>query len=469
MDTSKQQAFWAAYSSMAAYNGAKIIAHINNKISGKNEQADESNLLKKNELFDLNKIDDPKNKLKVDLYYKHLPFLNYYVSKFDESNITKEKSIANIPLSKQMNIIIDILNLLAQVRNNKAHYINSNYKVSNEVSSALDYCFDTALNEVIKRFFDNAKKGNDKLSHLRRYKGKNKKNEDFDYYITNNKNSENNFTEKGLAFFLCLFLDKKDSRLMLSQISGFKRTDKIEYRSLFELYTISSNRIKLPKEKIEGIFPADQLGLDILNELQKCPKELYEHLSEDDKKKFYVGDENYEMTILKRSENRFACFVMRYFDEEKIFKNIRFHIDLGLYNKDCYEKTLKDGTKLERRIISKRLKAFGRIQDMYSEFEKSRKENPALFNINQQEYTTPNRTITYPHYHFANNEKTLVGIRLKEENNDNTDYMYSDIEKNNFNLKRPDAYISTYEFPAMCFLEHLKKRICRDSNKANLL
>ena len=464
------QAFWATYSNVAAYNVAIIIAHINSKIENNTKEADEESLGKIEDLFDMVCVDNPNNKKKIDFLYKYMPFINlfvdyiYNIDKTEDGipfleNRRKRKDKVfeinerEINLFEQIEIIKELFKLLLDIRNNQSHYIGSNYFVNDRMFRALEYCFDVSLRTTITRFWDDAKDANNKLEHLKRHDNKGKIKKEFIYKLKNIGVDKNNFTTNGLAFFLCLFLDKRMSKLMLDQISWFKRNDSKEYRATINVFTI--DRIRLPKEKIESVFSLDSLGLDIINELQKCPKELYDLLSQEDRNKFVLIDEETEdETILKRSQNRFSYFVMRYFDEKETFKNIRFHIDLGLYNKDCYEKTLKDGSKLEDRFISKRLKGFGRIQEMNAEFEKHKKEYPDFYvqDKNEKNYQIPNRMPTFPHYHYANEEKTLIGLRIK----DKVDYKYSDIERNNFILEKPDAYISTYEFPAMYFCEYLK-------------
>ncbi|HBN04662.1 MAG TPA: hypothetical protein DD434_02590, partial [Bacteroidales bacterium] len=464
------QAFWAAYSNVAAYNVAIIIAHINSKIENKTKEADEESLGKIEDLFDMVCVDNPNNKKKIDFLYKYMPFIWLFVDYIYNQDKTSngipffEKRIINnndkndvesreVTLTEQIEIIKELFQLLLDIRNNQSHFVGSNYFVNDSMFRALEYCFDVSLRTTITRFWDDAKDANNKLEHLKRHDNKGKIKKEFIYKFKNIGVDKNNFTTNGLAFFLCLFLDKRMSKLMLDQISGFKRNDSKEYRATINVFTI--DRIRLPKEKIESVFSLDSLGLDIINELQKCPKELYDLLSQEDRNKFVLIDEETEdETILKRSQNRFSYFVMRYFDEKEIFKNIRFHIDLGLYNKDCYEKTLKDGSKLEDRFISKRLKGFGRIQEMNTEFEKHKKEYPDFYvqDKNEKNYQIPNRMPTFPHYHYANEEKTLIGLKIK----DKVDYKYSDIERNNFILEKPDAYISTYEFPAMYFCEYLK-------------
>ena len=78
--------------------------------------------------------------------------------------------------------------------------------------------------------------------------------------------------------------------------------------------------------------------MDMLNELKRCPKELYPLLSKEDKEKFipkdfndeeYDTDEYESVPELKRKDNRFNYFALRYLDNS--FEHLKFYIDLGNY------------------------------------------------------------------------------------------------------------------------------------------
>ncbi|MEZ4961709.1 MAG: hypothetical protein R2830_17905 [Saprospiraceae bacterium] len=68
----------------------------------------------------------------------------------------------------------------------------------------------------------------------------------------------------------------------MSQIKGFKDTstpDKQATRKCFTQY-----RCQLPRPKLES----SDVKLDMLNELVRCPAELWELLGEDDRRQFKV-------------------------------------------------------------------------------------------------------------------------------------------------------------------------------------
>ena len=114
----------------------------------------------------------------------------------------------------------------------------------------------------------------------------------------------------------------------------------------------------------------DGLALDMLNDLKKCPKELFELLSKEKQQKFREKDapddtEDGQETLMRRYSDRFPYFAIRYCDENEVFENLRFHIDLGKYYFKFYEKQTIDGGTYQR-ALDKRLKTFGRIKEVKS-------------------------------------------------------------------------------------------------------
>lgn len=469
---------WAAYSNMAVHNVVIVVSYVSEKLEHTKKEVNEELFGKDNNdcwkipiIKDIDGINtDSKYKKAIDLYLKQMPFLeiivDYYING-DKSEIgipnsekrlykKKEKGKETLEVEKReptllecKDIICEVLDLLNNIRNNKSHYIGSDYCVSNKMFYALEYCFDASLRKVIERFWINKLDAYKELEHLKRYDNRGKRKENFFYSLRDKDNKESHFTEKGLAFFLSLFLEKKYSKILLDQISGLKRNDDKKFRATSELFTI--NRIKIPNQRIDSEFDIESFGLDILNELQKCPNKLFDLLSQENQNMFRVKledeAEDDEQVLLKRRDNRFPYFVMRYFDEKEIFNSLRFQIDLGTYYKDVYPKTLKDGHKMENRYLSKHLKGFGRLQDLTQEFIEDLSRNPNYY-FPKQEDKKEYRMPTFPHYHFSNEDETQIGIKF-------TNYTYKDIKENKYLLAQPDAFISIYEFPAMYFSHHL--------------
>ena len=98
-------------------------------------------------------------------------------------------------------------------------------------------------------------------------------------------------SKMGLVMIASLFIEKKYSTILFAHIpefytlSGGKVIHKEqERRFLRELY--SCHTIRMPKKNFSSEYDSSKLGLDMLNEIAKCPVELDECLSKYDNAKF---------------------------------------------------------------------------------------------------------------------------------------------------------------------------------------
>ena len=126
------------------------------------------------------------------------------------------------------------------------------------------------------------------------------------------------------------------------------------------------------------------LALDMLNELQKCPSELFETLSPKDRNRFRVKvditnssennsfDNSEESQVLMmRFQDRFPRLALRYLDECNVFDKIRFQVSLGKYRYAFYDKMCIDSKEPDRvRSLQKDLNGFGRLQEIEEERKK---------------------------------------------------------------------------------------------------
>ena len=91
--------------------------------------------------------------------------------------------------------------------------------------------------------------------------------------------------EKGMSdiaviYFLCLFLEKKVSFELMEEVG---LTEQIKFNGenadqqlLFVKEILCMNRIRMTKTKLDSEMTDTALALDMINELRKCPKPLYE-------------------------------------------------------------------------------------------------------------------------------------------------------------------------------------------------
>lgn len=216
---------------------------------------------------------------------------------------------------------------------------------------------------------------------------------------------DNKITEKGLVFFICLFLDRENAFKFINKIVGFKGTHLPEFKATREVFLAFC--VKLPHDKFISDNPEQAFALDMLNELNRCPSILFDALPENLKTHFLptlnkpevqnieenslsedLPEENYNdyiQSITKRIryKDRFPYFALKFLDSTELSSKIRFQINLGKYQIDQYEKDFS-GEK-EKRAIVEDAKAFGRLDDFFNkekETEKKiNKKMPKILNL----------------------------------------------------------------------------------------
>ena len=191
-------------------------------------------------------------------------------------------------------------------------------------------------------------------------------------------------TTAGLIFLLCKLLHKRYAT-QLAQQSGLFRTqehkgnspfDRTENEVMFNIFCI--HRIRLPKGRVESTASDSALGLDMLSELQKCPFELFETFSPDDRKLFQVErkdgkplpEPDDDINLFRRSGDRFPQLALRYIDTmreatlegNRVLNNIVFQVALGKFRHTFYNRASLDTNEHDRlRVLQKEINGFGPI------------------------------------------------------------------------------------------------------------
>ena len=238
------------------------------------------------------------------------------------------------------------------------------------------------------------------------------------------------------------------------------------------------SRMLLPKLRLESTQTQDWILLDMLNELIRCPKSLYERLQGADRKKFNVpfdpADEDYDAeqepfkNTLVRHQDRFPYFALRYFDYNEIFTNLRFQIDLGTYHFSIYKKLI--GGLEEDRHLTHKLYGFERIQE-FAKQNRPDKWKAIVKDLDTYE-TSNERYIseTTPHYHLENQK---IGIRFRNGNNDiwpSLETNGENNEKRKYKLDKQyqaEAFLSVHELLPMMFYYLLLKKEEPNNDKKN--
>lgn len=540
---------FAAYLNMARQNAFETLCHIS-KLMG--IEVDEAEKDKENRLWEMKvvkelSVEDIKSERKlklIKLFHSHFPFLKpiidveqrnpngYIPTELDEDpsqEQVKEELATKIVYASPLKyyaILENMFRLLNALRNEYTHAnpekvsMAQKRKLHENVVRYAYNCLDGGR-RVVKQRFGNFDLPSDKDAYafltdtrvrynkelipdkfkIVKIKGKEKKvqeskfveKKDFPYRM---KDSNDILSDVGILLFVCLFLHKKYISMFMDKVKPYRKgVDEIEKKVLFETFSIY--RIRLPKERYDSERPDYALGLDMLNELQKCPKELYETFAEKDKAKFRVPIKSTSEDVVTddgvivengevlqiRVQDRFPTMALRYIDQAQVFPKIRFLVSLGHYRYSFYDKKCIDSTEKDRvRVLQKEINGFGRL----NEIELKRKEKYGSYirtNDKVRQDTAesePYITDCRANYVFNGNrigflffDKELGRTEIKSMNtNEDKEIMYipelvfdkdlangSKKEGTNAVCVPPVAWLSTYELPALMFHHHLCQKL----------
>lgn len=298
----------------------------------------------------------------------------------------------------------------------------------------------------------------------------------------------------GLAYFCTLFLSKPQAKQMLTDIKLFERSPYPQELNDIIRDMLSIYRLRSPKgKKLEGGDNQVTLALDILNELRKCPKELYDVLSakgqtffEDEVKR--SNERTPEVVKRFRSKDRFSFLALRYIDEMGVFDNIRFQVQLGKLRFKFYPKTCINGEE-DVRSLQKEINGYGKLQEI--ELERKSKYGPLLqvsaeksVKIEHEDMyldllqferdkadSKPYITDSKAFYNIHNNRIGLYWKELEYADSKNNqqvvkpqkgDYLPSLLDvkegKAPVDMPAPMAMLSVYELPALIFYHYLRSQ-----------
>ena len=542
----KNKPVFAAYLNMARQNAFETLCHIS-KLMG--IEVDDAEKEKENRLWEMKVVKElsveeikSERKLKlIKLFHSHFPFLKpildveqrspkgYIPTELDEDpseeQIEEElntKIVYASPL-KYYAILENMFRLLNALRNEYTHAkpekvpLPEKKKLHENVVRYAYNCLDGGRRVVKQRFgnFESLQKelwekedkkqkkdknkprqykdAYDFLTGAIRYKNRNKEKSNFPYRM---KDEQGILSDVGILLFVCLFLHKKYISMFMDKVKPYREgADAVEQKVLLETFSVF--RIRLPKERYDSERPDYALGLDMMNELQKCPKELYETFAESDKAKFRVPIKSTSEDVVMddgvivengevlqiRVQDRFPTMALQYIDQTQAFPKIRFQVSLGHYRYSFYDKQCIDSKEEDRvRVLQKEINGFG----LLNEIELKRKEKYASHIRTNDEVrkdtadSEPYITDCYANYVFNGNrigflffDIDLGRTEIKSMNTaEDKEIMYipelewnkdlakeSKKEGKNAVCVPPIAWLSTYELPALVFHHHLCQRL----------
>lgn len=261
----------------------------------------------------------------------------------------------------------------------------------------------------------------------------------------------------GIAMLICLFLDKQYINLFLSRLPIFSSYNAQSEERRIIIRSFGINSIKQPKDRIHSEKSNKSVAMDMLNEVKRCPDELFTTLSAEKQSRFRIISDDHNEVLMKRSSDRFVQLLLQYIDYGKLFKNIRFHVNMGKLryllkaDKECI-----DG-QTRVRVIEQPLNGFGRLDEV----EALRKQENGTFGksgIRIRDFENMKRdddnpadypyiVDTYTHYMLENNK-----VEMYISKDDNPAPLLPEIEEDRYAVKTiPSCRMSTLEFPAMAF------------------
>lgn len=379
--------------------------------------------------------------------YRHFPFLKRLK--------LEDESKKSVQLDKLLEVMSDFTNCMAVLRNYYTHYLPYNshnaleeqLKLKKKMGRLLQYLYentsqflksneklDHESNEVLSALripedyvevigpthsdYERTKKFyfNDKIDKKKkRGLNYNPNTEVFEKksvrfvrnpdYPANMTDNERGMSDVAVLYFLCLFLEKKDSFRLMDEV-GF--TNQVKFKGkdanqqlLYVKEIMCMNRIRVTKAKLDSEMSDTALALDMINELRKCPKPLYEVLGKEAREEFKddatviwerengqeavstedtidsdndLNGDNESVKSTPRStfvrwNDRFPQFALSYIDMTSMFNDIRFQLNLGKYRFAFYTHTSEQSVDGQERlrILQKELHGFGRPAEVSEE------------------------------------------------------------------------------------------------------
>ncbi|MBP7272622.1 MAG: type VI-B CRISPR-associated RNA-guided ribonuclease Cas13b [Saprospiraceae bacterium] len=294
---------------------------------------------------------------------------------------------------------------------------------------------------------------------------------------------EGKFTPSGFIFFLSLFLNKNTLTDLYAHTKYFKDVRRLEHQVKHWVY--SKYAFRDVKKLLRSDYSNDALLLAMIDELTKCPKQLFDLLDAEHQAEFIEDTNEYARensdgldivshdVIRKRYENKFMYFAIRFLDEFAGFEKIKFQVNLGTYVHDVNrEKKFESYQQKTERTLRDHIRIFGKL----SEIEKKKKDYFVDKNKDNnekefwQEYPNAYYHITNDNIAFEYDDKEMKKIRnaalstikdvTKERTAPNKTGRKHKLVKTfnqTLSIGTPDAFLSINELPALLYQFIIKK------------
>lgn len=498
------QPLWAAYFNMARYNMYTTLVHIATAV-GLSDEENMENRMDKMKI--LNEPVEPEIEHSLrKLLCRHFPFAVWICSpigKKDSKKDSADEDYRVISVKELRDCLKTVSFTLNYFRNYYSHsrnvetrseaIIRASRKSEKQTGIFLKKVSMVATRRVKSRFSDKSNKGqagmidDQSMKFITEGKVKFRNNNGIKEIIDNPEHflyplfldrssvlldgtNPERLSTVGKIQLICLLLDKKyiteflDQSGFLSAFDNDAQTPRLSERRLI-LEVLSDLRIRLPKRKIDATCNDIQVALDMLNELKKCPKELFELLEAKDRATFDILSSTGEHILLRRSSDRFTQLALQWFDVNKAFSRIRFQMNAGIFRYLFNDsKTCIDG-KTRLRVLQEPLNCFGRIQEVEDLRGSNRdgKDGPWKgFKIKGFDEAARNDVKCLPYINDSRARYLItednIGIRFSGDDKACGNYFPRIDEKNGkykVTCLPAQCMISIYELQAMLFLHLL--------------
>lgn len=392
---------------------------------------------------------------------RSLPILRIFdFEELPKSEIEKDPNIINT--GKNFAFMADSLKLLfaeiQEFRNDYSHYYSTLNKTKRKitVSEELAVFIRTNFLRAIEYTKDRFK---DVLC-------------DDDYTLVANKKlveQNGTITTEGFVFLISMFLEREHAFQFIGKIKGLKGTQYHSFIATREVLMAFCAR--LPHDRFVSEDRIQAFSLDLVNTLNRCPKVLYNVITDDEKQKFRPSlEESKKENLLENSSkgrdrdniedyikyiedltkkirhsNRFFYFALKFIDDTNIFSKFRFQVNLGKLLLEQYEKPIND--ELYQRTIVENAKAFGKLSDFEDEAQVLKQIDKDGNSLGFEQFA--------PYYNKENNK---IGLHTQ---NDKSIVIYN--PKSEFKIKKklkhpiPTAFLSLHDLPKILMLEYLQK------------
>jgi len=349
--------------------------------------------------------------------------------------------------------------------------INEGRKTFKKINNNSEAGYNYVLNSIFRRFIDDST-NTPKLQ------------------LDEKCSTDDGLTKVGFIQFLALLLNKRQVSLLFDNITYTRYTDTQLQRVITRwIFTYESYR------DINYLFKSEYdehaLLLQMVSELTKCPKNLYPYLSEKNKDNFLEDiniyfKENAKLfeddalvsheVVRKRFEDKFPYFAIRFLDEFAKFPSLRFQVNMGKFNHDSREKEFISTGKKTERLILENLTVFENLSEATKKknlyFEKSDSKEKSDKESNYKDVSDSIEVsdwVEYPRPKYQFNKNT-IGIWLdcdglgnydespKRENKKPTKHDILDKIELKDSFKKPIAYLSLHELPALLYCLLIEKK-----------